>query len=426
MKIVVVSDVHFGDPTSTLAAVVNNSPQLARGFGAFAEKASTGNDFLVLMGDLFDFSVANYAEVYRTAQVFFQEIRQRGIAQEVIFVPGNHDFSFWHIAMHEANVINQITKGGEPKRRWTMPGILDDREPDARKKFTLAGVTAKDPPGPRYGGLFLDSLAGHETPLTFNVAYPNLYVIEPGGATTLLTHGHYFETYWSIALHAAQRVLVDAPGISQMGTPKIEDIVAVNFPLNELASAGIGQAGKLTDAIREIQRNAKDGQLVKIRQYLQRARNWADELVTFHGFIVGALREYVSDKTLDGVRDTILKAIEEAKDHPTVRGDAEFLGRAETRANVDAYLDACVLELGALKASYNIDVPFPKSLTFGHTHRAVLLDDPSASTTLCRAAGEMVTFHNTGGWLSTRPGTIGGAVFTYDSGRQPRWQSAGV
>jgi hypothetical protein len=116
----------------------------------------------VLLGDGFDFSIADYADAYAAAHTFFLRVRDDGIAHEVIFVPGNHDFGFWHVTMHEANLINRVRRFRRPRSRWSVPGVVDDRQGARRRGFRLPYVTphARDEGGgPRCGGLFLDHLS---------------------------------------------------------------------------------------------------------------------------------------------------------------------------------------------------------------------------------------------------------------------------
>lgn len=116
----------------------------------------------MLLGDGFDFSIADYADAYAAAHTFFLRVRDDGIAHEVIFVPGNHDFGFWHVTMHEANLINRVRRFRRPRSRWSVPGVVDDRQGARRRGFRLPYVTphARDEGGgPRCGGLFLDHLS---------------------------------------------------------------------------------------------------------------------------------------------------------------------------------------------------------------------------------------------------------------------------
>lgn len=65
MRLAILSDLHFGDEHSVLTVKIEGSEdqyELGPGFSKF-EAALAGEkvDFLVLMGDLFDFAMAGYA-----------------------------------------------------------------------------------------------------------------------------------------------------------------------------------------------------------------------------------------------------------------------------------------------------------------------------------------------------------------------------
>jgi hypothetical protein len=496
MKLAVISDTHFGDDTSRLATTAGLD---ASGFDRFAAAAGTGNDYLVLLGDVFDFSIAGYAKTYEVARTFFTAVRRARLAREVIYLPGNHDFTSWHLVVHQANVINPIVTGGAPRLRWTVPGLLDAR-PGADPELALVGVEPRMPrrPGdPKYGGLFLDYLSGiaPQDRLPFNVAFPNLYLIESDGQATLMTHGQYFDPYWSLTLTLSRAVLNgdlvlgggigsgadgsaggsagadgSGPGADRSGTPThrsptIDDIVTVNFPLNELASSGLGQAGPLTDNIRRIQVDAKSGDLTRIRRYVERARDFADRSLTFTGPLA-AVKELVSDTCLDQVAEAILEAVKSASERRGTRENGAWLAQPTVRANLVTYLEACLLETRAIEERTGRRIPNLTKLIFGHTHvttaigpapGAVAVADgwaqaiaapiplrmgttklaPLPSGTGGTAtvkpvpipfgtAGDAVRAYNTGGWLQTeqeraegRP--IGAAVFRFDSSTAERW-----
>ena len=88
MRIAIVSDTHFGDPMSTLVVFgKNGKPVIGPKYKAFKQAAGNDNDYLVLLGDILDFSIASYEEVYESAKVFFLQIQTDQIAKEIIYVP---------------------------------------------------------------------------------------------------------------------------------------------------------------------------------------------------------------------------------------------------------------------------------------------------------------------------------------------------
>ncbi len=104
MRIAIISDTHFGDPMCTL---VDSQGELRPGpkYEDFKNAAGKDNDYLILLGDVLDFSIAKYQDAYKTAKFFFLQIQEDKIAREIIFVPGNHDSDLWHTVEYQVNVI---------------------------------------------------------------------------------------------------------------------------------------------------------------------------------------------------------------------------------------------------------------------------------------------------------------------------------
>lgn len=428
MRAVVISDTHFGDPASTLARRQGDSICCPR-FGDFVDAAGQQNDFLVLLGDIFDFSVSDYADAYAIGAAFFERVGAARVAKEIVFVPGNHDFGFWNIALHEANVINQIGNKQPPKKRWTIPGVLDARTGTATPGLTLASVKPQTVPGkPKYGGLFLDQLTvppgTGAAPITVNVAFPNVYVVDDTGQTTLLTHGHYFEEYWAYTLHFARRVL-GRDLLLKNGDPDTSELVSVNFPLNELASTGLGQSGPLTAVVRKIQSDLRDGKLERVKVYLAAARKYLDDDLLEFGR-GGCLKEFLSDRCLGAAIDSLVEALEGFKESPDARNDPGFLDDPQVRANVNEFLRASMLELKDLSSTYDLSIPPVAAVLFGHTHRSIPATAPLGH--VFATTGNVLSLYNTGGWLQsgsvTKPDA---AVFVYDSAAPgPKWRSIRV
>jgi hypothetical protein len=226
-------------------------------------------DLLVLLGDIIDLSIASYEDAFRAARAFFRLVAGDGLAREVLYVPGNHDFEIWHTVEYQVNVIRQIEKGRSPRPfRRAVPAVLDERPAGARK-LVLPDVAAhpeRPPLGSDYGGLFLDHLA----PLVFLFAYPNLYVVGEDGECVLITHGHYFERYWTLLGDLALRFAADDLGLDDPDRPSLRDLVGMNLPFNHLGSAGIGQAQPLTRLARTLQLEVSRGSTDRLEKYLDR------------------------------------------------------------------------------------------------------------------------------------------------------------
>ena len=105
MRLAVISDTHFGDALGTLVTNgdADSSPRLGPAYPAL--KRAVGRvDYLILLGDILDFSVASYEKAYKQARVFFKAVQEDGMARQMVYVPGNHDFDIWHTVEHQVNV----------------------------------------------------------------------------------------------------------------------------------------------------------------------------------------------------------------------------------------------------------------------------------------------------------------------------------
>jgi hypothetical protein len=415
MKFAVISDTHFGDPASVLVTR-NASGQYLPGsrYGKFLEAAGTGNDYLVLLGDVLDFSVASYEDAIAVARVFFLQIQRDGIAREIIYVPGNHDFDMWHTVEYETNIINRL-KDHKPPRpfRLSVPGVLDLR-PQAlpSQQFRLFGVSPQKEPDrfSKYAGLFLDDITAPDGPKTpFNFVYPNLYAVLPDGSSVLFTHGQYLEPFWSLA---GEWLVKIAGGDLKVATPPaLRELVALNFPSSQLACSGVGQAGPLTAVVGIVEHEVKEHNVSRARRYIERFRDEIEARLN-----LGALKRWVADKAFAWVEKRALESLAAMDD---ARYSDTFVHEPEVQKRFIAYFAASLQEIVELNvAGYRI--PPPQTFVFGHTHQPILLNDPDApqiSPTPGNTTFKVALF-NTGGWLEKQgpsgPIFCGAAVFRYD------------
>lgn len=138
MRVAVISDTHFGDPLGTLTGSRHGRSTIGPAYAPLA--AALGRvDYLVLLGDILDFSVSSYEESYRAARRFFRQLRRDRIAGEMIYLPGNHDHDVWHTVEYQVNVIQRLQQGQLPRAfKQSVPGVIDDRRPAA--SFLLPDV----------------------------------------------------------------------------------------------------------------------------------------------------------------------------------------------------------------------------------------------------------------------------------------------
>jgi UDP-2,3-diacylglucosamine pyrophosphatase LpxH len=411
MKIAIVSDTHFGDPMCGLVCRVHGQYQLGSKYDEFRAAAGTGNDFLVVLGDIFDFSIACYAEAFAAGQVFFTQVAHDSIAKDIIYVPGNHDFSFWHFVEYEVNVLNQISTGKLPRDfRGTVPGVIDQRSGTQHPGFRLPTVTARSGRTPRYGGLFLDHLiaskpSSRRSPV-FNVAYPNLYVCDDN-LSILITHGHYLEPAWALLSEVGPLVV----GQQKLGGDFIdlEEMVKINFPLNQLLSSGVGQAGPLTTVVRQTQQQIKDGQLHDVERYVNNLDDLVDGLTDFGWYNP---KEWLTDLVSNTVKEALVNSLRQYK---STRYNTEFARDPLVVKRLKRYYAASLFELHLLGEEHGYGaIPRPTRIIFGHTHDPV----PWTDRSLKMLVGETpVRLHNTGGWLFKQDNEWTGAeVFRYRDG----------
>jgi predicted phosphodiesterase len=405
MKISIISDTHFGDNTCTLVTSQNGTIVKGPKYHEFKNAAGQGNDYLVLAGDILDFSVASYEEAYRSAQFFFKRIQEDNISKEIIYLAGNHDADIWHIIQHQRAVINRLQNTKLPESfEHSVAGIIDDRTGSPQSGFTLDKVTVRSESGkPKYAGMFFDKITTPET--IFNFAYPNLY-IATDNETVLVTHGQYLEPYWAILGEIATKVAYED---LKIGEVDIEEMIEMNFPLNQLACTGIGQAGVLTNVVRMVERDAKNGDLSRIKKYLERLGKEIDDMTDY-----GWLKEIIVDYIIKKAEQGILESIGKIK---RTRYSDEFIYKEEVKERFRRFYASSLLEIGDINSRTGLNIPAPWRIIFGHTHQPIPWNDPNPPklNTVSSASPRRLTLHNTGGWLEEKGRFCGAEIFAYDT-----------
>jgi predicted phosphodiesterase len=422
MRVAVLSDTHFGEPLCTLVSAGKNGeePAIGPAYEPLARAVGTV-DYLVLLGDILDFSVASYADAYRQARCFFRRLAEDGLAREIVYVPGNHDFDVWHTVEHQVNVINRLRQGQLPRAfKRSVPGVIDDRR--GSQKFLLPDVVPhrdREEPEAHYGNLFFDDITREASngrvrgrKLNFNFAYPNLYLVTDESESLLLTHGHYFEAFWSVAAEWASLLASDDLQLDN-GVLSLRDVVGINLPLHQLACTGIGQARPLSEVARTVQREIFQGRTDTLKKYFGRlersvrsdhTRRWHQRRLR-----AWALR-WVSSKFL-----SVLASLEHT------RYSREFLARPSVRERFRQYYRYSLAEMERLRDDHGIDIPRPTRVVFGHTHQPIPWNAEELADVV---DGNPVRFCNTGGWLLRENQSsldfVGAEVLIYESGRGVR------
>lgn len=408
MRIAIISDTHFGDPDCMLKP----NRQLQAFLDCIGEI-----DYLVLLGDALDFSISSYGTAYADAKIFFQAVADSGKVKRVLYVPGNHDSDVWHIVEHETTVMQNI-KDGRPVGafRHSIPGIIDDR--GGKGCLRLYGVNHKKETGgcPEYGGLFMDQLTDGKLPIY--IAYPNVYLLTDT-ETVLLTHGQYFDPFWSVSGELVMYLAKDDIfRITEADALNIQRMMEVNFPLTRLSCTGIGQAGVLSKLALEIQKEVKEhGATERVKRYLKLAKRWLDKEVLFNSGnffdrIVGVFKEFGSDVCLKGIFDKAADEISKLKNASGARHNEKYL--LESKPRIKNFYLASLRELDDINDDpqwKGNEIAMPARFIFGHTHVSIPYQSP---VKLGLVEGQKDTlFCNTGGWLDERG--CWGEIFLYDT-----------
>ncbi len=413
MKFSILSDTHFGDRTGTLVSKTNEG-KFVQGplYSQFKNAAGSGNDFLIMLGDILDFSIVSYKEAYEAAKSFFIQIMEDEIADEIIYVPGNHDADIWHTVEYEVNVIERMNKGKLPRKfRMSVPGIIDLRNSSA-PSLKLAGVSERrGDASPKYAGLFLDQITSPEfPPLPFNFAFPNLYIITEN-ESILLTHGHYFEAFWTFLSEWGQKVFSEDLPIGE--NLDLAEMVGINFPQNQLGSAGIGQAGPLTEIVNRLQNDIKNGNVENFKKYLDRLDNEVDRNIFKYSPV--SPMEWGTDLFSNYIKKFI---IDKLKNYNSAKFNDNFIYLEQVRERIRKYFNLTLREIDSLNQNHNYQIPYPDKIIFGHTHEPIAWNTENPPVLSTEKVPD-VKLYNCGGWITgEREGKIffpGAEVFVYDS-----------
>lgn len=417
MRLAIVSDTHLGDPDSVLVEKRGGEIVPGRGYAAFREAVGVGNDILVLVGDIIDFAITEYAEAYRCAQCFFNAVKRDGIADVVLYLAGNHDADLWHIVQHQRHVIRRLGIEGKLPEPYahSVPAIIDDRSTSRERTIVLHGVKRNSPSASNhpYGRLFLDNIS--DPPTTFYFAFPNLYISSDSG-TVLVTHGQYLEAYWSFLGSAVPLIApeVIAPGTSPPPCPEeildmidIESMTAMNYPLNQLSCTGVGQAGAVTRMAHIVEKESVKKQFEHTSRYLD-------------GVIDLGVQKLLRSSLLGCMTRRLLKrakakALANIAERPSARYDSLFFERESVRRRFYRYYSQCLREIEKIRSESGTEIPPPARIIFGHTHQPISMADEHLSVPCGERSRNSVVLHNTGGWLCTGGVFCGAEVFLYDS-----------
>lgn len=409
MKLAVLSDLHLGAQNCALVRDGRRQPALDLLLEAAAERGPL--DSLVILGDLFDLSLAPFDKAWEDARLFFQAVRP--LATKIVYVPGNHDFSMWNYLEQDIAITNRIRTQGAPKGfRYSVPAVLDFTAGSAGTP-RLSGI---DPtPGSGYDGGYFQELWPRGEDREFLVAYPNLYLLEEGG-TTLMTHGQYFDGFWNLLGDLCVEAASQELHLQIPGKPSVAETVQLNYFTSLLNSSAIGQAGIFADMARSLSADAqtgRTGRMEAMRPGIKRFVVAKLELHGLFGWIKAAAVRLLLDKALE-------KLIARIARPGSTRFNADYV--TDHKAAIEAYLGMSFRELSGLRSRETAPSDM-KRMLFGHTHLPTTAADPARP--VAAPCGGSTACVNTGGWVLDEKDDFDAGVVRYDSS-VPRWEMVNV
>ncbi|MBN1961872.1 MAG: metallophosphoesterase [Deltaproteobacteria bacterium] len=458
MRIVCISDLHLGDPR---CGIVKRDP--ASGEFVLSDKyiklrdaclagvqisdtATAANDYLVLLGDIFDFAIQHYETAYNAAKVFFAAIVKDKLAADIIYLAGNHDRDMWHLLQYEICIVKRIRKCLPPQPlRHSVAAIIDERPNSKTKDLWLISAhdelidVVYEKSRENRDGIFLDRLF-FSSPInddfkpTFNqdrprffVANPNFYLVTKNGDCILFTHGDYFQITWAIEGELAIALTQDdLNNASIVKTPTnvvcdpqyglfapLDSMMAMNFSINQFMCSGVGQAGPLTYIFQTVQQeieNAKSTKdLKRVRKYYKRLPGVLIDILNF-GLIAAIILKILFKFT----KNWFLKKIAKIENPKTINN---FLAQKDVQKRIGKFFLSSIQQLNhinSLPLYCDNKIPIPNTLVFGHTHAPIPWSNPTLLAN--HITGSELKCVNSGGWL-LHGDKVNAEVFIYNNGQ---------
>lgn len=355
-----ISDVHLGEDNSMLTyeKAQDKHPLVGKMIDKLKEVSGLASGErvpeLVLLGDVFDLSLAPFDEALDSVRKFISQICEADLFDAITYVPGNHDHHVWVQIVEHETFIKNIAAGKPipvPYQRVTQPG-----EP--------------------WRNTFLDGLLlPNAFNVTLQVAYPNR-ILEVSGRRIVMHHGHFCQRIWTLLSRIFESILP---------TTNLDELEAFNSPLTELGWYGIGQAGRVSDLMEKVYENAKDGKFDGLYEVIDALMEGIDR---WDGKIDDGWRT----DTMDWLsKRAIRKVVKSVLEKYVRRKEAGAAGMSEARGKTVA-ADKELREGVTRYLSKYIGVRDGDKFIFGHTHR----HEPAQPFSI---DGRNIEIANTGGWV---------------------------
>lgn len=381
LRFVVVSDMHAGAELSLATAVDTDGTRtdpdtpspVAAAFGravrallARHNKAASGGEAptILLLGDIMDLAFCDRNDAAQSYVGWLKGLvgdQPALFADDMIFLPGNHDHSLWTAARMSAEMAS-VTAGGPAQMPLCTPAVTGEALPAAliRALNHRAGVTGE-----------------------VHLRYPNFAVHAAAtGRCVAFHHGHFLESTYR-AMSTAHDMLT---GVSRLHLTAAE-LSDENANWIDFGWSSFGQASDLSrDVVTLYSGLSVSSEAHHLRQRMARAiaKNLSTKLP------MGG-----QDRMKTALRYGVLAALdasfgafsdEERASIADVMSDSTIAG---LRAYIDGPLAAQLQdELGY--------IPPEVTFVFGHTHKPFI-------DTVVPAKGPVWQVCNTGGWYLDNP-----------------------
>lgn len=299
-KMVVISDIHFGVDNCLLNK--ENKENIEKLIQKIKKQEP---EELILLGDIFDFSLCSVHVSCNNAKVFFDELKKHSDGLEVTYIPGNHDHHIWTYIMESEYLIKPLAEG---------------RDPEDMNSYMEKCVNT---------GLFKMPFLDHFYP-GLKVTYPHI-IRTCGENRYYFTHGHLQDNIFT-------------PGSDMVPPKNLAELEAFNSWWIEGGWFYMGQAGRLGE---------------KINKDIYKGRSWSDFIIVFSrafGSLLNALWELARHPKKVGFRekDTIKPMPYEYE-----YGEGRIVEPAAvTPEHIQDYIDLLVPPL-----------PLSFTFVYGHTHQ---------------------------------------------------------
>jgi len=340
-SVAVISDAHMGAGNSIL-----DDPTEMHRFRDFVIEHVGKSEVLVLLGDIFDLSLARYEETVPKVQSLLKIVAS--CADRLIYVPGNHDHHIWLLASERAEVMD------------VLPEVPHGFYPRTDRIYGSDALP------------FLAQLMGVPK---IEICYPNVYVMpkDAPGLAYVLHHGHYVEDTFTIIsdLYA---------DLFNGKVPTLEELEELNAGWFEMLwyhlgqiGAGIGADGFVEAFYGKIEKQETRGIEDAIRRlYIRKLSTYVhgilDDLVKKHWYVPAWLARLAAkflDRHAPGWLVSLVEGYGNRQVSEGTKRASSFRGTAldkELGEHCDEYCDQYLVKHHDFLNGHRIRT------VFGHTH----------------------------------------------------------